>query len=257
MFKTLWEIFESWRIGRVIMPALVTGSTAYGFGGSLNNVILAGLIGAFLALSGFYLDYLADWKKDRISGKMLNPIASGKMPPRMGLVCVIVGIGISTIIGFILNPQILLPIAGVILIVAGMSIGILETPILRAIGLGAIQGFYALIGGLSVGNFGLGVILTALFLLFAMTGGRVMGEVRDLPHDIKASTMTIPQKYGLRWANIFLIINEVMAYVLAISVYWIGALGQGYFYCILGMIAAAIIINLIFITKTTPKIAVN
>jgi len=255
MFKKLVRIFEAWRIARVIMLVLITGSTAYGFGGSSKNVIFASLIAAFLALGGFYLDYLADWRKDRASGKMLNPIASGEMSPELGLVFVIVGTGTSGVLGFLTNPLILLPWAGVILVVSGLAVGILDTPILRAVSLGAIQGFYALIGGLSSGSFGWGVILIALFLLFAMTGGRVMGDVRDLHHDIKVDTMTIPRKYSRRWANIFLLTNEVIAYAAALSVYWIGALSQGYFYCILGIIVAGIIINLIFVTKPTPRIA--
>jgi len=195
-----------------------------------------------------------DWRKDKKSGKMLNPIASGEMSPRLGLIFIIIGTGTSAVLGFLTNPWVLLPWAGVILIVSGMAIGILDTPILRAVSLGAIQGLYALIGGLSAGNFGLGVILIALFLLFAMTGGRVMGDVRDLHHDIKVNTVTIPQKYGRRWANMFLLTNEVIAYVIALSVYWVGALGQGYFYCVLGLIVAGVIINLIFVTKPTPRI---
>lgn len=82
-----------------------------------------------------------------------------------------------------------------------------------------------------------------------------MGDVRDLPYDIRVNTMTIPKKYGLRWGMIFLLINEITAYIIALSVYWIRALGLGYFYCVLGIIIIGTIINLIFITKPTPKIA--
>jgi len=82
-----------------------------------------------------------------------------------------------------------------------------------------------------------------------------MGDVRDLPHDTRVNTMTIPQKYGLRWGAIFLLTNEVAAYIIVLSVYWFGALGQGYFYCVLSIIIVDTIINLIFVTKPTPKIA--
>lgn len=59
MIRKLWRILEAGRVGRLIMMALVTGSTAYGFGGSNRSVLTAALIGIFLALGGFYLDYLA------------------------------------------------------------------------------------------------------------------------------------------------------------------------------------------------------
>lgn len=49
-----------------------------------------------------------------------------------------------------------------------------------------------------------------------------MGDVRDLPYDIRVDTMTIPQKYSLSWGAIFLLTNEVVAYVIALSVYWLG-----------------------------------
>ena len=88
-----------------------------------------------------------------------------------------------------------------------------------------------------------------------MTGGRVMGDVRDLPYDSKTNTMTIPKKYGLRRASVFLILTQVAAYAVALAPYFIGALGRGYFYCILGIIAAGTVINIIFVTKPTPKIA--
>lgn len=255
MFEKLRKIFKGLRVGRIIMLTLVTGSTAYGFGGTSKEVSLAGLIAVFLALGGFYLDHLVDWRKDRAAGKMLNPIARGKMSPGLGLAFVIVGTGTSAVLGFLTNPLILLPWAGVILLVGGMAVGILDTPILRAVSLGALQGLYVLIGGLSAGYFGWGIILIALFLLFAMTGGRVMGDVRDLPYDIRVNTITIPQKYGLRWGAIFLLTNETVAYVIALSVYWTGALSQGYFFCVLGIIIVGTIINLIFVTKPTPKIA--
>ncbi|HUV06194.1 MAG TPA: UbiA family prenyltransferase [Spirochaetia bacterium] len=249
----LWRILEAWRIGRAIMMALITGSTAYGFGASGRNVFLAGLAAASLALAGFYIDYLADWKRDRASGKMLNPIASGDMAPGTGLVFIFLGSGISIAAGALINPLTLLPMAGVILVVIGMAVGVLETPVLRAVSLGAIQGFYVLLGGLASKGIGWGISLTALFLFFAMTGGRVMGEVRDLPHDTRAGTLTIPQRYGKRFSSLFLLLNEVVAYTLALSVYCVGELGRGYLYCVLGIIGAGTAINLLFILNPTPR----
>ncbi len=82
-----------------------------------------------------------------------------------------------------------------------------------------------------------------------------MGDVRDLPHDVRAGTLTIPQRYGLRWASAFLLVNELLAYGAALSVYFIGALGKGYFYCILATILSGMVINGIFIRHPTPKTA--
>lgn len=253
MIKKIWRILEAGRVGRLIMMALVTGSTAFGFGGSALQVGGAAITAVFLALGGFYLDYRADWKKDRASGKMLNPIAQGKMSPAVGTILAVVGIGVSGISGFFINPWILLPWAGVILIVGGMAMGILETPILRSVGLGAIQGMYVLIGSLAAHRFEVGAVVIVLFLFFAMTGGRVMGDVRDMPYDIKVKTITIPQRYGLRAASIFLIFNEVFAYGCALAGYWLGGFRPGYLYCILGIVGMGMAINLVFIARPTPR----
>ncbi len=255
MWVRVGRVFESWRLGRVAMMAVVTGSTAYGFGAALRETLLIGLAAAFLALGGFYLDYLADWRVDRQSGKLLNPIAAGEMSPRAGLAFVIVGVGASAALGWLVEPWTLLPMAGVIAIVGGLAAGVLDTPVARAVSLGAIQGLYVVTGGLSAGAFGPGVILTALFLLFAMTGGRVMGDVRDLPHDTRAGTMTIPRKYGTRWASVFLLANEVLAYLVALSVYWVGSLGTGYLYCIWGIVGMGTVLNLVFVARPTPRVA--
>lgn len=53
MFEKLQKIFKGLRIGRIIMLTLVSGSTAYGFGGTSKEVSLAGLIGA-LSQGYFY-----------------------------------------------------------------------------------------------------------------------------------------------------------------------------------------------------------
>jgi 4-hydroxybenzoate polyprenyltransferase len=251
----IWRIIEAWRIGRVIMMALVTGATAYGFGASTRSVALASLSASFLALSGFYLDDLADWRKDRASGKLLNPIASGELSPRTALVLIIVSVSASAFLGFITHPCSLLPLSGVLLIVGGLGIGVLDTPVLRAVSLGTIQGLYVLLGALAANYAGWAAILSALFLLFAMTGGKVMGDVRDLRHDSRARTMTIPRKYGLRWASAFLLINEALAYLVALSVYATGALRIGYLYCILGIVLAGTAINLLFVSRPTPNVA--
>lgn len=237
------------------MMFLVTGSTAYGFGGVWYRVILAAVCAAFLALGGFYLDYVADWKKDKISGKLTNPIAAGIILPLLGIVITIGGVLISGVLAYLIKPVALIPLAWVIILIGGMAVGILDKPILRALSLGAIQGLYVLIGGIASDNFGIGVILTGLFLFFAMTGGRVMGDVRDLPHDQKTDIQTIPKKYGLVWARIFLVINELFAYIIALLVFFMGGLKIGYAYCVIGIIVFGIIINTIFIIKTTPKVA--
>ena len=105
--STIRSIFVDWRIGRVIMFILITGSVSFSLGNEILNIILAGVIGATLSAGGFYLDYLGDYKKDRESGKLSNPIAKGTISPRIGAILVIFLLCISVIIGLLVKIIIL------------------------------------------------------------------------------------------------------------------------------------------------------
>ncbi|MFX0174933.1 MAG: UbiA family prenyltransferase [Candidatus Hodarchaeota archaeon] len=249
------SIFVDWRLGRIIMFILITGSVSFGLGNLWINIILAGLLGATLSAGGFYLDYLGDYKRDRESGKLSNPIAKGTISPRIGMILIALLLSISIMIGLFVNIWILLPIGGIIFVISGLIVGILDTPFLRAFSLGLLQAFYVMIGGLMVYRFELGIILLSLYLFFAMTGGRVLGDIRDLPHDEKTDVMTLPKKYGLQTAGYFLLINELIAYIFGLLVYFTRIFGIGYLICIILTIAIGLPMTLFFVYKPSPKIA--
>ncbi|MFX1379834.1 MAG: UbiA family prenyltransferase [Promethearchaeota archaeon] len=255
MSSKMQLIFGDWRLGRIIMFIMITSSVSYGLGGSLINCVLSGFVGAILSAGGFFFDYLGDYKKDRASGNLKNPIARGTLSPRGGLIFVISCFIISSLICIIINPWALIPLICLIGVIGGLVHGLLDTALLRAFSLGALQGFYVLIGALFAYNFELSVILLALFLFFAMTGARVLGDTRDLPYDQKTDTITIPKKYGVKWGGYFLLINEFIAYTIGIMIYLLGLLGIGYLICMLGIISIGIPLSILFILRPTPKIA--
>ncbi|MFX1309404.1 MAG: UbiA family prenyltransferase [Promethearchaeota archaeon] len=255
MSSKMQLIFGDWRLGRIIMFTLITSSVSYGLGGTLINVILGGLVGATLSAGGFFFDYLGDYQKDRESGNMKNPIARGTLSPRGGLLFIISCFTISSIICIIVNPWALIPLLCLIGVISGLVQGILDTALLRSFSLGALQGFYVLIGAFFAYKFELRVILLALFLFFAMTGARVLGDTRDLPYDQKTDTSTIPKKYGIRWGGWFLLINEFIAYIIGIMIYILGLLGIGYLICIICTITIGFPLNLLYFFRSTPRIA--
>jgi len=53
----------------------------------------------------------------------------------------------------------------------------------------------------------------------------------------------------------FLIINEILAYIIGIVIYFLGLLGIGYLICMICIIAVGIPFNILFILRSTPKIA--
>ena len=255
MSSKMQLIFGDWRLGRIIMFILITSSVAYGLGGTLVNIILAGLVGATLSAGGFFFDYLGDYKSDRESGNLKNPIARGTLSVRGGLVFVISCFIFSITICIIVNPWALIPLLCLICVIGGLVQGILDSALLRAFSLGVLQAFYVLIGALFAYKFELSVILLACFLFFAMTGARVLGDTRDLPYDQKTNTSTIPKKYGVRWGGYFLLVNEIIAYIISIMIFLLGLLGIGYLICMICIIAIGIPLNLWFILKPSPKIA--
>jgi 4-hydroxybenzoate polyprenyltransferase len=255
MSSKMQLIFGDWRLGRIIMFIMITSSITYGLGGDLTTILLAGLAGSLLSAGGFFFDYLGDYKKDRESGHLKNPIARGALSPHGGLIFIMSCFTISSIICIIINPWALIPLICLIGVIGGLVHGILDSPILRAFSLGALQGFYVLIGALFAYKFELSVILLASFLFFAMTGARVLGDTRDLPYDQKTDTNTIPKKYGVKWSRWFLFINEVIAYVIGIMIYILGLLGIGYLICMIGIIAVGTPLNILFILRPSPKIA--
>jgi 4-hydroxybenzoate polyprenyltransferase len=246
-------IFEDFRVGRMIMLGLVTGSTAYGYGATLRQTACAFLCGAALSMAGFYVDYLADRHVDRASGRTNNPIASGSIPPSLGVAIAAAGTSASIALCLLCSPRTLLPAAGVLLVIAGLATGLLNTPILRAVSLGGLQGLFAVMGALFAPRFDASVIFVGLFLFFAMTGGRAMGDLRDLPHDEKVGTPTIPRTYGVRWSLGFLLVNEGLAYVFSLLPFAAGPLGRGYLYCALAIIAGRVLINTYLLIQPTPR----
>jgi len=233
---------------------MITGSVAYGFGSSLLNVLLASILGATISASGFYLDYLGDYKRDKESGKFSNPIAKGVISPKSMIIVIIVLMCVNIIIAIMINIFILIPIGCIILIILGLNHGILNSPLLRAFSLGALQGFYVIIGALTAWVINLNVMFVAIFLFFAMTGGRVLGDARDYLHDQKTDTITIPKKYGLKWGSYFLLINEILAYIFAVLSYFIGNFNIGYLICVILIIIFGLPITLVFVRNPTPKI---
>ena len=132
MSSKMQLIFGDWRLGRIIMFIFITSSVSFGLGGSLINIILAGLVGATLSAGGFFFDYLGDYQKDRESGNMKNPIARGTLSPRGGTIFILSCFAISIVICIIINPWALIPLVCLICVIGGLVQGILDTALLRS-----------------------------------------------------------------------------------------------------------------------------
>ena len=99
------------------MFIMISSSVCYGLGGNLINIILAGVVGATLSAGGFFFDYLGDYKTDRESGNLKNPIARGTLSPRGGLLLIILCFTTSIIICIFINAWALIPLLSLIAVI--------------------------------------------------------------------------------------------------------------------------------------------
>jgi 4-hydroxybenzoate polyprenyltransferase len=253
MIKRIMNFMFVWRIDRVIMLSAVTAATAWGFGATPANTILSAFLGAFLCAAGFYLDYIADARKDRASGKISNPIASDQMPFNLAVAFVVICAGIAVALGYVVNPWSLLPIAAVLLIISLEATVVMSSPISRAASLGLLQALYALIGCLASHKFNFAIIWICLFLFFAMSGGRILGDFRDIEQDRISGVKSFPLTFGIKFSIFFLFSSEFLAYAAGFAALHPGGLGRNWLYPICAITLAGTIINILFSRKPLPK----
>ncbi len=253
--KKIQVIFVDWRVGRLIMFFMITAAVTYGLNGTWQEILYAGAFGVTLSFSGFFLDYILDMEVDKKSGKLSNPIAKGTLNLILAAVLVFTILFADIILTIFTNDWILFPILAVFLIIIFLGIGFFNNPLLRAISLGALQGLYVIIGAQVAHNLNLAAGLMTLYMFFAMTGGRAAGDTRDLPHDMKVDTMTLPKKYGPRGASIFMLVNQFIAYGIGIGTYFTGEFKIGFLICMIITVVIGSIMSIIFVIKPTPKVA--
>jgi 4-hydroxybenzoate polyprenyltransferase len=247
------HIKPDYRIGRIAMLALVTGATAFGFSGGTAAALLALVSGLGTAVAGFYLDHALDRVRDLKSGAGANPLAIGSMHSLAAGLLIGAGALAATLPALLGKPLALLPPAlvwGTILI---LHVRRLETPVVRAAGLGVLQALYVFLGAIWAGAPFPRSAWLAVFLFFAMTGGKVLGDVRDLTGDEKTGTPTIPRRFGLVFACVFLCALEAAAYGVGIAAALLG--GFSLYFLAAMLITAAVGSGLLvyFCLKPTPE----
>jgi 4-hydroxybenzoate polyprenyltransferase len=235
-----------YRVGRIVMLTLVAGTTAFGLSGDVPSSLLALLAGLGTALAGFYLDHVLDRGRDTKAGGGANPLAHGSMRLPAALALIAVGLALACVPALIVRPVALIPVAGVCAVVLLLHVRPLATPLVRAVGLGLLQALYVCLSAAWTGAPLSRALWLAVFLLFAMTGGKVIGDVRDLPGDEQAGTATIPRRYGLVFSRVFLCANEAAAYAVGIASYFFASFGVFFLIAMLVIAAAGTTFNIAF-----------
>jgi 4-hydroxybenzoate polyprenyltransferase len=241
-----------YRIARIAMLTLVTGATAFGLSGDVPSALFALFSGLGTALAGFYLDHVLDRGRDAQSGGGANPLALGTMRLPAALALIAAGLALAIALALIFRPLALVPAILVIGVVLLLHVRWAATAFVRAAGLGALQGLYAILGAAWAGAPVPRAAWLAAFLLFAMAGGKVLGDIRDLNIDDLAGTQTIPRRFGIGFARVFLCVNEGAAYLTGIAAYFFAGFGLAYLIAMLATAAAGTVFNVYFCLDPTP-----
>jgi 4-hydroxybenzoate polyprenyltransferase len=240
------------RVGRIAMLTLVSGTTAFGLSGDVPSSLLALCAGCGAAAAGFYLDHALDRTRDELSGNGANPLASGAMRPPVAIALIAVGLAMAVVPALFVRPLTLIPVAlvqgGVLL----LHVRPIETPLVRAAGLGLLQAFYVFLGATWAEAPASRAIWLAAFLFFAMTGGKALGDVRDLGHDRRSGARTIPLRFGPNFTRVFLLINEAAAYSIGIAAYFFAGFRVFFLYAMALTAGAGTVFNIYFCLAPTP-----
>jgi 4-hydroxybenzoate polyprenyltransferase len=241
-----------YRVGRTLMLGLVTGATAFGLSGVWTAALVALGLGLALALAGFYLDHLVDMTRDGRSEHNVNPLSRGLLKKPLAMALIGLGLASVIILAVIFQPLALIPAGGVILIVLLLAAPFQRSPLFRAAGLGLLQALYAIVGGFAAGGAWLSVCFIAGFLFFAMAGGKVLGDVRDMPQDKASGLATIPLTYGLGFSRVFLLTFECAAYAVGIAAFFICGFRWPYLVLMLFIACGGTVLNVYFCFDPTP-----
>ena len=241
-----------YRIGRIAMLTLVSGTTAFGLSGNILSALLALAAGLGTALAGFYLDHVIDMSRDRQSPVNVNPLALETMRLPAAIALITAGAALAIVPALVLRPLAVIPVLLVPGVVLFLHIRPLETPLIRALGLGVLQALYVFLGASWAVAPAVRAAWPAAFLFFAMTGGKVLGDVRDLNADERSDAPTIPRRYGLIFSRIFLCASEAAAYLTGIAAYFLGGFGYPYLIAMLVTAVAGTVFNVYFCLDPTP-----
>jgi 4-hydroxybenzoate polyprenyltransferase len=244
------------RINRTVMVAAIAGTGAYASGASPGRSMLMVLGGFLLAVGGFSMDFVADRDLDRTGPRAihrLNPVASGEISPRFGLVFSIVFLAASLVLIAWLSPLSLIPWAIVIAVIVGLAVHHFETALTRSFTLGVLQALYFIMGALE-GSVTLGIVLLALMFFFAMFGGRALTDIRDFLQDSNTPVETFPKKYGIRGAVVFTSVCLIVAYFLSFAAWLTGEFNGMYLVLDLVFIVAGLAVVVLLWFRPTPKI---
>jgi len=262
-FSAPAALFWLLRPGRTVMMAFVAGTAAFAAGADVEKSLGIALAGWCLAVGGFSMDFYADRHLDRRGSRartcpasLANPLADGSLPAGFGLGLSLVFFAASLVGVILLAPWGLLPWFGVVSVVAGLAIGLLDTPLLRAATLGLLQALYLLLGA-TAGSLSPGLWLLAGVLLFAMSGGRGLTDIRDFPEDRETRVQTLPKRYGTGWTVLFTVVCLHVAYALSVAAYLTGEFSRLYLYADIVFVTTGLALTWLFAARPTPKAALR
>ena len=259
---TLWlrpvrTFIQLIRPGRVLMVSLLTFVIAYVSRVPSPELRLIVPAGMFLAMAGFALDMYTDRDADKRGGRTwpINPVAMGTMAPTTARKWITVFVLVGVTLCASVHPLTLVPATALLLTYWGIAQGVLDGPIGRAVTLGLLQALYVFLAATATGAILPVMSWVALVLFVSMFGARAFADIRDLPHDQRTGTRSLPKVYGVRATSWIAPVAITTAAAIAFFTYTLGAFDADYLIWTLVAFVPAVALAWSFKLRPTPNYA--
>ncbi len=245
------------RPGRVFMVSLLTLVIAYVSGVPLPELWLIPLAGMFLAMTGFAVDMYTDRDTDKRGGRTwpINPVAMGTMAPNVVRKWIVLFVLAGVMLCASVHMLTLVPAAVLLLTYGGIAHGVLDGPIGRAMTLGLLQALYVFLAATATGAIPPVMSWVALVLFVSMFGARAFADIRDLPHDQRTGTRSLPKVYGVRATSWIAPVAITTAAAIALFTYTLGAFDADYLIWTLLAFVPGVALAWLFKLRPTPSYA--
>ena len=99
------------------------------------------------------------------------------------------------------------------------------------------------------------MILVAIVLLAAMSGARVVADIRDLPSDLDTDTVTLAKAYGIEKSKWILPLTMTTAFGLGLALYPLSPFDIDYVIWTVVGFGVGLVLAWVFVFNPTPNLA--
>jgi 4-hydroxybenzoate polyprenyltransferase len=208
-------------------------------------------------MAGFAIDVYADREVDKDGPRAwpINPISTGMMSAKAAERGIEIFVAAGLFFCVSVHPLTLLPAFALLGVFWGLANGTFDGPLGRMVTMGLLQALYVLLAAAATGTFPAFMIMIAIVLLAAMSGARVVADIRDLPSDIDTDTVTLAKAYGIEKSKWILPLTMTTAFGLGLALYPLSPFDFDYVIWTVAGFGMGLVLAWVFVFNPTPNLA--